>query len=358
MNKNITIGILVIAIIIVIGYYISKDKTVVENNIIETPVVTNQNTPTKTNTPDAPIVTTNSENNTSNSTATVTGRVNPNGASTAYWFEYGETSAFGNQSTKQDIGSGYFSTPATGFISGLKANTVYYYRLSAKNRFSTVNGTMYTLKTNSNTPPKVVATSVRTNQATDIARTTATINGEVNPNGTATNYWYEYGTDTNFGYTTSFQATNSGTSYMSVPTSISGLQPATKYYFHLNAQNQFGTVNGQVMSFTTTGPVASREPTVETSNAKNISSSDAVFTGSINPNGADTTYWFEYSTDSLLGSLIGAGTPKGTITGTTNQAVQINVNGLERNTKYYYHLVGRNSNGTVNGSIVSFTTRK
>lgn len=362
MNKNVIIGILVTVVVIGLGAFIMNNNKVVtpvndtSSNVTPTQQVANQNTPTLN--PDAPIVITSKDNLTSNSTASLSGSVKPNGASTTYWFEYGVSTSFGNQSISQAIGSGYSSIPATGFISGLKANTLYYYRLSAKNRFSTVNGAMYTLQTNGNPPPKVVATTVHTTGATSISRMAAILNGEVNPNGTATNYWYEYGTDTSFGYVTLYQGTNSGSSFMSVPTSISELKPLTKYYFRLNAQNQFGTVNGSVLSFTTTGPVDSSKPTVVTSNAKSVSSTDAVFVGSINPNGAETTYWFEYSTDSLLASLIGSGTPKGTLTGTKSEVVQINVNGLQANTTYYYHLVGQNQNGIVNGSTVRFTTRK
>lgn len=363
MNKNVTIGILIAIVVIGLGYYLMKINDDTSDIVINTPVVTDNNTvttttSTQTQNPDAPIVTTSNNTSASSSTVALSGTVKPNGASTTYWFEYGTTTSFGNQSSSQAIGSGYSAISATGFISGLKANTLYYYRLSAKNKFATVDGAMYSFQTNGNTPPKVVATNVHTLGAKDITRNSATITGEVNPNGTATSYWYEYGRDTNFGYVTSFQGTNSGTSYMDVPTSISGLEPLTKYYFRLNAQNQFGTVNGSVMNFTTTGPATSSKPAVVTSNATNISSADATFVGSINPNGADTTYWFEYSTDSLLGNLIGTGTPKGVVARSTNQDVKINVNSLQSNTKYYYHLVGRNDNGTVYGNTVSFTTKR
>jgi phosphodiesterase/alkaline phosphatase D-like protein len=217
---------------------------------------------------------------------------------------------------------------------------------------------MYTFETNTATPPKIAPTTVRTSSATDISRTTAILNGQVNPNGTATNYWYEYGVNSDFGYATQFLATNSGITFMSVPTSISGLEPLTKYYFRLNAQNQFGTVNGAVFNFTSVGPANSTEPTITTSNATNISSSKATLVGRINPNGAPTTYWFEYSNDSLLGSLIDNGTPEKIISGTTTQNVQANLTTLKANTKYYYHLVGKNEFGTVSGDISSFTTKK
>jgi len=360
MNKNIILGGLVLVILIGLGFYFSKEKEIV------TPGDNNTNITVTPNVPDtvvlvanAPVVQTGTEAGTSSSTATVTGSVKPNGAATTYWFEYGATTSLGSKTSSQSVGSGFSSIPTTGFITGLRANSLYYYRLSAQNKLGKVDGQTLSLQTNNNTPPKVAAPTARTNAATSIEKNTAIINGQINPNGYPTSYWFEYGKDDNFGYVTSYQATNSGSSFMSVPTSISGLEPLTKYYFRLNGQNQFGTVNGTTMSFTTTGPAAASEPKVSTSPAKSVSSSDAIFVGQVNPNNAETTYWFEYSNDSLLNNLIGSGTPQRTLASSnTNQEVQINVNGLSANTKYYYHLVAKNKYGTVSGNIVSFTTRK
>ena len=358
------IWVLVGIVVVSSGFYILKSNNPTINVVDNTPIVSNP-TPviptTNTSTvlvPSAPIVKTSQNNFVSSSTAELSGLVTPNGASTTYWFDYGISTAFGNESVAQAIGSGDSSISATGFISGLSANTLYYYRLSAKNKFATVNGTMYSFQTNNNPPISAVKTTAQTNGATNISNNTATLNGEVNPNGTATNYWYEYGTNTNFGYTTQFLGTNSGITFMSVPAQISNLIPLTKYYFRLNAQNQFGTVNGSVASFTTTGPAASSKPTVQTSNATNINSSSATLNGHINPNGADTIYWFEYSKDSLLSTIIGSGTQQTIIAGATSKSVNASIADLQANTKYYYHLAGSNKNGVVYGSVLSFTTRK
>jgi phosphodiesterase/alkaline phosphatase D-like protein len=80
--------------------------------------------------------------------------------------------------------------------------------------------------------------------------------------------------------------------------------------------------------------------------------------GRVNPNGADTIYWFEYSQDSLLGTLIGSGTQQTIIAGTTSKNVSANITGLQANTKYYYHLASSNSNGAVYGSVLFFTTKR
>jgi phosphodiesterase/alkaline phosphatase D-like protein len=365
MNKNTTIGVLVVIILIGLGYYLTRGPDMPDTTqVTVTPTVDTSPAPvvtpgTPSLKPDAPIVQTGSNTSTSNSTAAVTGQVKPNGASTTYWFEYGDSQALGNRSTTQAIGSGYTSIPTPGFITGLKANTLYYYRLSAKNSIGTVNGSTLTFQTNNTAPVVGKAPTTRTNAATTIARSTAVINGQVNPNGSPTSYWFEYGTDTNFGSVTQFLATNSGTTFMTVAASISGLEPGMKYYFRLNGQNQYGTVNGATMSFTTVGPAAPSAPKAETTSASSINATSATLNGRVNPGGADTTYWFEYSDDSLLNTLIGSGTPHQSVSaGNTTVAVNANTTGLHQNTKYYYHLVAQNSQGTVYGSIQSFTTQK
>nr|MBP7804880.1 hypothetical protein [Candidatus Paceibacterota bacterium] len=139
---------------------------------------------------------------------------------------------------------------------------------------------------------------------------------------------------------------------------LSDLSPLTKYYFRLNAQNQFGTVIGQTLSFTTSGPVSPSAPTANTSAATNVTNNAARLNGRINPGSAETTYWFEYSSDSLLGSLIGSGTARETVaSGTSNVSVSANISGLQKDSTYYYRLVARNSEGTVRGDIVSFKTK-
>lgn len=368
ISKNTIIGLLIVAIVLVGGYFLLKDKNVeiTDNepstsqteNTTTTKVETTTTTTTTAPTPNAPTVQTSESVSASSSTAIVSGQVKPNGASTTYWFEYGETTALGSRTVSQAIGSGYsqISTPA--YITGLKANTLYHFRLSASNRLATTNGVTFNFRTNDTPPPRGIAPTTRTNSATDISRTTANLNGQVNPNGYATTYWFEYGTENTFGSITALQSAGNGTALSQVSVSASGLAPLTKYYFRLNAQNQFGTINGSIMSFVTKGPAAPSSPIVNTNGATNISDSSARLNGSINPNGSETTYWFEYSQDSLLASLIGSGTSAKIVSSGNNTVnVQADVSNLNSDAKYYYRLVGRNQYGTTLGDIMSFKTK-
>lgn len=105
------------------------------------------------------------------------------------------------------------------------------------------------------------------------------------------------------------------------------------------------------------GAAQGRAPSVEASAATNISSSSARLIGRIDPGSADATYWFEYSEDSLLGSLIGGGeTAKTAISTAGTTSVAHTISDLKAGTKYYYRIVGRNGFDTARSDIETFTT--
>jgi hypothetical protein len=71
------------------------------------------------------------------SSATLGGKVNPNGATTKYYFEYGTTTAYGSKTAE---GSTKIETKVSKGIEGLKWNTTYHFRLVATNEFGTSDG--------------------------------------------------------------------------------------------------------------------------------------------------------------------------------------------------------------------------
>lgn len=361
MNQNIIIGILVLLVILGGGYYFLTMNNAQPGTEATTTVSTTENpAPVITSTPSAPSVVTNSTVAPSNSTAVLTGKVTPNGAPTTYWYEYGQSNTLGNRTVSQSIGSGWSAIPSPGYMTGLSANTVYYFRLTAQNAYGTVSGTIYSFSTNNNPPPpQGTAPSVSTNAAADVTRATATLNAHVNPHGFQTTYWFEYGNSTNFGNVSSLQSAGSSNDSTAVSSSISGLDPLTKYYFRVNAQNQYGTVIGATQSFTTKGPASPGAPSADTTAATNVATSTATLNGRVNPNGAATTYSFEYSQDSLLGSILGTVTAsQSTNADASTVSVSANASGLTSHTKYFYRLVATNQYGTMRGDIVSFTTKQ
>lgn len=255
MDKNLIIGGLVV-IVLLLGGYMLLSGGGLGGGIATTTPTTPGPTPSPSPTPpgetaSAPTVQTDSRATVSNSTAVVTGRVTPNGAPTTYWYEYGETTSLGERSSAQSIGSGFTPIASPAYITGLSANTTYYFRLSALNRIGTVNGATESFRTNTNPPPTGSAPAASTQAASDISSTTAQLNGRVDPNRSQTTYWFEWGEDTDFGRVTPLSSAGDGDAIVNVSATISDLSARTKYFFRINAQNQFGTVNGVTRNFTT-----------------------------------------------------------------------------------------------------------
>jgi len=97
-----------------------------------------------------------------------------------------------------------------------------------------------------NAPP-----SETTMAATDLAVSTATLNGTVNPNGLVTQYAFQYGLTSSYGLISTGALTGSGTSVISVADGISSLTPSTLYHYRIVAQNELGTTYGDDQTFTT-----------------------------------------------------------------------------------------------------------
>jgi hypothetical protein len=72
--------------------------------------------------------------------ATLTGQVNPHGAPTTYYFQYGTTTAYGSRTPNGSVGSGTTTGGVTAPIAGLGPNTKYHYRVVAHNGVGTTAG--------------------------------------------------------------------------------------------------------------------------------------------------------------------------------------------------------------------------
>ena len=282
-NKSIIILVVVLAVVVLGAgaiYFFNQQMFSQSSTNTTTSTTTSTSTPNPTpvsvSQPSSPVVQTNLSTAPYISTVVVSGTVNPNGALTTYWYEYGKTTALGTQTSAYLLSSGYATFYAPAYITGLSPSTNYYFRLSARNSIGTASGAIYSFKTDTTPAPSGTAPTASTSPATNIARTTANLNGQINPKNSVTTFWFEYGLTSNLGTVTSFQTSDSSNSSSAVLASVSSLQPFTKYYFRLDAQNQFGTVNGQILNFTTNGPIAATVPTVKTNSANAITSSSAI----------------------------------------------------------------------------------
>jgi streptogramin lyase len=72
--------------------------------------------------------------------ATLNGTVNPEGAETKYYFEYGTSESYGTKTAESSAGSGTSNVAESNAITGLTAGTKYYFRIVATNSEATTKG--------------------------------------------------------------------------------------------------------------------------------------------------------------------------------------------------------------------------
>jgi hypothetical protein len=92
---------------------------------------------------------------------------------------------------------------------------------------------------------------VTTNSATNVTGNSAALNGTVNPNGSATTYYFQWGMTTAYGNNTPSQSAGSGTGNVAVSANLTSLTPNTTYHNRLVGTNNTGTVYGSDMTFKT-----------------------------------------------------------------------------------------------------------
>jgi hypothetical protein len=186
-------------------------------------------------------------------TATVNGTVNANGSSTTVTFQYGLTTAYGStvSGTPSPV-TGTTVTSVSGALSGLLPNTLYHFRVVGVSAAGTSYGSDLTFST---IPPPTVVT----NPATNVASTSATLNGSVNANGGSTTVTFDYGLTTAYG--SSIAATPSpvtGNTPTSVSANLTGLTNGATYHYRCVGVNAAGTTYGNDVLFSTgcSAPIA------------------------------------------------------------------------------------------------------
>ena len=93
------------------------------------------------------VVTTGGAANITPSTATLQGKVDPNGAATIYFFQIGPTVLYGAQTAATAAGAGTKAVGVTAPVGGLAPATRYHYRLVASNSFGITRGADRTFQT-------------------------------------------------------------------------------------------------------------------------------------------------------------------------------------------------------------------
>lgn len=272
---------------------------------------------------------------------TLSGTVNPLGVATSAWFEYGTSAGYGSRTTARSVGSGTADVTTTAAVTGLRAGTLYTYRLVAASAAGTTNGADQTAMT-------VGLPDARTGAARSISGAAATLTGSIDSRGRATTWYFEYGTTTGYGTRTATQSIDAKPGDRNAAVILSNLKPSTTYHFRIVATSDAGTTRGIDQAFTTGAP-----PTPTTGTAVLSDGGAVTFTGTVNPNGSNTSWWFEFGATTTYGSR----TPtRSAGAGSTAAAVSESITGLASGSTFHYRLVVSSDAGNVGGSDASVIT--
>ncbi|MBV9413654.1 MAG: hypothetical protein JO363_01635, partial [Solirubrobacterales bacterium] len=218
--------------------------------------------------------------------AQLQGGIYPNGADTTYWWEYGTTTSYGQQSPAKDIGAGTAALAVADTLTGLQQSTTYHYRLVAENSFGTQYGYDYTLKTAAAatttgqnqgpgtppTPPTPAATTPLTSpplstppapsstnagsaaptltglRVAAASATTATISAAVSTGGAATTYTLQFGITRALGRSSRGALPASASGLVST---LGNLAPGRTYYLRAVVSNAGGASTSPTIRFRT-----------------------------------------------------------------------------------------------------------
>jgi hypothetical protein len=285
--------------------------------------------------------------------ATLTGSLLPNGVEAHYYFQWGATTLYGNDSPMPpgiDAGSGKGSTNAEAKLGALSPDKLYHYRLVAQNSYGTTYGSDEQFRTSG--PPQIT-----TLPAEGIGQETATLTAELNPEQIATTYHFEYGETTAYGSEAPAGggSVSAGAKAVSVSAALSGLKLGSVYHYRLVAVNSAGATVGPDETFTTLAAVQ-----IATS-VTDVTSTEATLGAAIDPLGHDTNYYFEYGTEPCISNSGGCRAepvaPGQDIGGGEEPVTEsLALTGLVPNTTYHYRVIAVNGLGRGESEEGAFTT--
>ena len=191
------------------------------------------------------------------------------------------------------------------------------------------------------------APTVTTLPASTITTNSAYLNGTVNPNGLATTWYFQWGTTTSYGNTTTITSAGSGTVAVNASAKLSNLTPGVMIHYRLVGQNTDGTTYGNDLTFT---PGAA---SVTTAAVTSITTSSAVSGGNVVSDGgtevtARGVCWSTTTNPTISNNHTSDGTGTGIFIST--------IPGLSANTTYHVRAYATNANGTFYGEDLTFTT--
>ncbi len=272
--------------------------------------------------------------------AKLTGSLAPKGVPTTYRFEYGETLNYGHATSEVQTSS---TTPVSAEqqASGLRADTLYHFRIMAENEVGVTYGSDQTFTT----PGAPIIRHERAEASGNHA--TETVATELYPGSRATKYHVEYGESPSYGNSSAEAEVPAGEKAVTVTVKLENLKPGAAYHFRVVAVNEVRTTDGADAEFTTTP--------IESESVVGLTSESAFLAAQIDPLGAEASYHFEYGESTAYGASVpvpdaSLGAP------TTPVQAQQHIVGLHASTTYHYRVVVDLGGMTIDGPDRDFTT--
>jgi hypothetical protein len=305
-------------------------------------------------TPQPSLVFTGEATNIDRAGATLNGTVDPEGLETTYYFQYGKTTGYGGFSTappgapvgSTEAGAKPLSAPVT----GLEPGATYHYRIVAENSKGKSVGVDRTFTV----APAV--SDLSTDPASEIHRTDVTLNGTLDPDGLETHYYFEYGKTKLYSSETAAppgdSVSDTSPGDKQVGSLIEGLVPETTYHYRIVASNSYGTTYGSDRTVTTLPAVKD----LATGAATEVRTTEATLNGTLDPDGYQTSFYFEWGKTKGYGHTMPA--PPGQDAGSAPGATPVSaaLQSLEPKTTYHFRLVGVNGFGETFGEDRAFST--
>ena len=177
--------------------------------------------------------------------------------------------------------------------------------------------------------------------ATEITNTSATLNGTLSG---ATQAHFEYGTTDAYGKSVAVDDPADG----AVSAPAVELSPNTTYHFRLFSD----AGDGDDLTFRTEpNPTP---PGISNQVASAITTRSAHLRATLDPNGAETTYYFQYGRSTSYGTR----TQELTVSGKDPVTVEADISGLAPYTRYHWRLFARNAAGRTPGRDHTFRTAR
>ena len=279
--------------------------------------------------------------------------VNPENQSTSCVFEYGLVAGEYRAPCEPATLEGGGPIGVNFALTKLTPGTKYHYRIAVKNATGETKGPEETFETL--TLEKPILSGEHTGL---ITAPKTTIEGELDPNyqpitGCEVQYALQgtgFATPESVGCQPNNPPENTfgeGANNVPLIATLTGLQPGASYEYRILASNNSGTTVGAVQQPFLVPP----RPLVTVGEAQSITRTTATLPGTVNPEGLETFYYYQYGTTTAYGGNapsiqgVSASVP-GSPPGFSAVPAAIGISGLVPATTYHYRLVATSADGT------------